>query len=294
MLENFQLAAIVRQHGEVQLLRVPLLQALQTALADSWSDQYDEFADDVEHIDFDAGYNPEEHERFVLEDYEPPEWLADEDSTTVPDLDSIAELEEDELTSIKGLAAFARDDEGDEVVLFQNFTRSHVIKPGRFIFLQHDTFQTAENPGLTLDDKLSAVYWPTVDKLLFYKFRAVNTFLPLTTFYEEATEAQIREILEHDLLDAEDIDALAKGANQWFRKRFALLRDSGVLDDHSAAEIKTKSKGYEVGVVVKKNKVVFPADRREAKKLLQFLVEELYRGAITDTLYETNSKREAD
>ena len=31
-----------------------------------------------------------------------------------------------------------------------------------------------------------------------------------------------------------------------------------------------------------------------AKKLLQFLNEELFRGAITETLYETNSKREAD
>ncbi|MCA8919016.1 MAG: hypothetical protein KDB32_08050, partial [Planctomycetes bacterium] len=122
MLENFQLAAIVRQHGEVQLLRVPLLQALQTELADSWSDQYDDFVDDTEHIEFDAGYNPEQHELFVLEDYQPPEWLAGEDSTTAPDFDSIADLEEDDLTSIKGLAAFARDDEGDEVVLFQNFT----------------------------------------------------------------------------------------------------------------------------------------------------------------------------
>jgi hypothetical protein len=294
MLENFHLAAIVKQQGEIGLLRIPLLQGLQTSLADSWSDQYDSFVDDVEHIDFDAGYTAEEHERFVIKEYEPPVWLQGEDSTTAPDLDSIAELPDDDLTSIRGLAAFARDGEGDEVVLFQNFTRSHVIKPGRYIFLQHDTYQTSENPGLTLDDRLSAVYWPTVDKLLFHKFRAVNTFLPLAALYEEASEEEISEVLGHPLLDAEDIDALAKGANQWFRKRFALLRDSGVLDDHTAAEIRTKAHGYEVGVVVRNHKVVFPAERREAKKLLQFLVEELYRGAITDTLYETNSKREAD
>ena len=31
-----------------------------------------------------------------------------------------------------------------------------------------------------------------------------------------------------------------------------------------------------------------------SKTGLQFLNEELFRGAITETLYETNSKREAD
>ena len=40
------------------------------------------------------------------------------------------------------------------------------------------------------------------------------------------------------------------------------------------------------------DKIVFPTDKSESKKLLQFFNEE--RGAITDTLYETNSKRKAD
>jgi hypothetical protein len=138
------------------------------------------------------------------------------------------------------------------------------------------------------------VYLPADSKLLFHNFRTVNTFLPLADFYEEASEEEIRKVLAHKLLAAEDADALATDTNLWFRKRFALLKDSAVLDKYSAKQIQARSKGYDVDVRISKGRIVFPAARGPAKKLLQFLNEELFRGAITETLYETNSKREAD
>lgn len=293
MLENFQLAAIVRQGGETRLLRIPLHQGLQDTLAASWQEQHDAFVTDADEIGFNAGYQPEENERFCLQDYGPPEWLAEENSQSVPALDAITN-DDALLDTTKGIVAFARNDDGEEVVLFQNFSRSHVIRPGRFLFLQNNTYETTQRPGLTLDSKLSAVYEPAGRKLLFHNFRTVNTFLPLADFYEEASEQQIKEVLGHKLLAAEDADALATDANQWFRKRFAMLRDSGVLDAYSAKQIQARSKGYDVAIHVSKGKIVFPAERAAAKKLLQFLNEELFRGPITETLFETNSKREAD
>lgn len=293
MLENFQLAAIIRQGGATRLLRIPLHQGLQDILAASWQEQYDAFLAEIDEVEFDAGYQPEEHERFCLLGYELPTWLAEEDSQSVPGLDPITD-DDALLDTTKGIVAFARNDDGEELMLFQNFSRSHVIRPGRFLFLQHDTYETARRPGLTLDSKLSAVYLSTAQKLLFHNFRTVNTFLPLANFYEEASEQQIREVLGHAMLAPEDVDALATDANQWFRKRFAMLRDSGVLDEYSAKQIQTRSKGYDVAIHISKSKIVFPAEKAAAKKLLQFLNEELFRGAITETLFETNSKRAAD
>lgn len=293
MLENFQLAAIVKQGGQIRLLRIPLHQGLQQTLAESWQVQFDAFVGDIQGIDFNAGYQPEQHERFCLQGYDLPDWLANETSQTVQDLDPINNNEA-LVDSIRGIVAFARDADGAELVLFQNFSRSHVIQPGRFLFLQNNTYETTERPGLTLDSKLSAVYVPADKKLLFHNFRTVNTFLPLADFYEEASEQQIREVLAHELLTPEDADASATDSNQWFRKRFAMLRDSGVLDHYTAKQIQLRSKEYDVDVHVSKGKIVFPADKPAAKKLLQFLNEERFRGPITETLYETNSKREAD
>lgn len=293
MLENFQLAVIAKKSGQTRLFHIPLHQGLQATLAESWGEQYGSFVNDIQEINFDAGYNPEDHERFRLDAYTLPDWLRDESSQTVATLDSISQ-HEDVIDSIKGVVAFARNDQGEELMLFQNFSRSHVIRPGRFLFLKNDTYETAQRPGLTLDGKLSAVYLRMEEKLLFHNFRTTNTFLPLVEFYEDASENEIREVLGHDLLAPEDAETLAVEANQWFRKRFAMLKDSGILDNYTARQIKAHSKGYEIDIKIKDNKIVFPADKPAAKRLLQFLNEELYRGPITETLYETNSKREAD
>lgn len=293
MLENFQLAVIAKSGGKTQLLQVPLHQALQDTLAENWQAQYEAFVIGIQEIDFDAGYNPEEHERFRLEAYDLPDWLASENSQTLPALDAISNNEA-LVDSVKGVVAFARGDQGQELMLFQNFSRSHVIRPGRFLFLQNNTYESTKRPGLTLDGKLSAVYLAQDSKLLFHNFRTTNTFLPLADFYKEASEQEIREVLNHDRLVAEDPETLAVGANQWFRKRFAMLKDSEILDKYTAKQIQMHSKGYEVDIHIKANKIVFPADKATAKKLLQFLNEEIFRGAITETLYETNSKREAD
>lgn len=293
MLNNFQLAAIVNQGAQQQLLRIPLHQDLQRTLAGTWTGQLEAFAGNAQEIAFNPGYHPEQHELFRLEGFQPPAWLAGQSSATVRNLNAI-NTNDALVTSIRSLVAFARDDNGAELVLFQNFSRSHVISPGRFLFLQGNTYETTERPGLALDDKLSALYVPADGKLLFHNFRTVNTFLPLADLYEDASEEQIRDVLGHELLAPENVDVTATEANQWFRKRFAMLKDSGVLDEYSAKQIKARSKGYDVEIKVSKGRIVFPADRSAAKKLLQFLNEELYRGAITETLYETNSKREAD
>jgi hypothetical protein len=293
MLENLQLAAIVKTGGELRLLRIPLHQELQTTLADRWGEQYAAFLDNITEVDFDAGYNPEKDERYRLNEYKLPDWLRNESSLTIQDLDAISTSEK-YIDSIRSIVAFARNDQGQELILFQKFSRSHVIEPGGFLFLDNDTYATVQGPGLTLDDKLSALYFPAQRILLFHNFRITNSFLPLADFYEEASEQEIREVLKHERLAPEDTEALAVDASQWFRKRFAMLEDSAILDKYSAKQIQADSKGYGVDVHLKGNRMVFPADKAAAKRLLQFLNEELYRGPITETLYETNSKREAD
>lgn len=293
MLKNFQLAAIIGKGASTQVLNVPLHQTLQNTLATDWLAQLNGFLSGAQEIAFNAGYTPEAHECFFLADFAPPKWLG---STTNSSVRTFPPLNQNEglVSSITGFMGVAHDASGVNLVLFQNFSRSHVIQPGHFLFLQKGTYETTQKPGLSLDSKLSAVYYPSNKKLLFRSFRTVNTFLPLSDYYEEATEKQVREILTHEKLAPEDVDVLATDTNQWFRKRFALLSDSGVLDKFSAKQIQARSKGYGLDVRIEKGKIVFPKAKSAAKKLLQFLNEELFRGPITDTLFEANSKREAD
>lgn len=292
MLQNFQLAAIIRQGQQATLFRVPMLRDLQNGLARDWETQLASLQDGVDEVEFDAGYTPEDGERFCLDGFQPPDWLVNESSQTIQHLNPLHEYE-DSIHMIKGLVAFAVKD-GDEIVLFQDFNRSHVIRPHRSLFFENNTYKNVDRPGMTLGSKLAAVFYPGENKLLFQSFRTTNTFLPLSAFYEEAYEEQIREVLNHDRLTAEDVDALVVGANQWFKKRWAMLQNSGILDNYTAAQIEQHAEGFDVRIVRRGNRIVFPADKHDAKRLLQFLNEQLFRGAITETLYQTNSKREAD
>lgn len=293
MIRNLHLAAIITQGHSRSLQRIPLEQALQDDLTNSWQEQYTTFMDGRQEIEFNAGYKLDKNECFCLQDFDPPEWLAEEDSHTVSDNVALV-LDQNLFQSITGIAAFALNSQNEEVVLFQNFSHSRIIKPGRYIFLDANTYRSSRQSGLTLDNKLSAVYLPGDRKLLFKIFRFVNTFLPLGDLNEEVSEDEIRTLLSHDLLETEDLDAIVAVSNQWFRKRFAMLRDSGVLDRFSAQELNSRSGEYDVSIRITNGKIVFPSDKSEARKLLQFLNEERFRGAITNTLYETNSKRHAD
>ena len=201
---------------------------------------------------------------------------------------------EELLRSICGIVAFTRRVKDEELILFQNFSPSHVIQPGKFLFLNDGVYTTTHKHAITLSGKLSAIYSVADRELLFHNFRTTNTFLPLSGFFEEATEVEIREVLAHPLFFAEDAEASATQATQWARKRFSMLRASGVLEQHTAQDIKRRAEPYGVAVQLDGDKIIFPKDKVASKKLLQFLNEEIFLGAITETLYETNSKREAD
>ena len=295
MLENFHLAAIINQRIQKCLLKIPLDQALQDSLAVNWQSQYETFVEGIDEISFDPGYTPDAHERFYLPEFKLPDWLSEENSLTVPTLDSIGS--DDELiNSIKGIIAFARINHWQELMLFQNFKPSQVIRPGWSLILERDTYNSLKRPGLTLARKLSAIYQRKERKLVFDNFRNVNTFLPLSDFYKEASDKEIVEVLNHELFVCEDKKALVTGANQWYRKRFAMLKDSGVLDRFSAVEIQSRSSDYQVTIQLTNNgkNIAFPTDKAEAKKLLQFLNEERFLGPVTGTLFETNSKKQVD
>ena len=293
VLENFHLLAIVNGNSQPKLLRIPLRQELQNNLAESWEIQHQDFVDGVDEVNFNAGYKPEKHERFGIPEYKLPPWFSGINGQTILDLDRL-KAKEELFECIQGIAGYGCNSRMDDLMLFQNFTRSQVIKAGRHLLFDSNTFRGIDQPGLTLDRSLSAVYLPLERKLLFKSFRTVNTFLPLSDFYREASGKEIREVLEHEMLEAEDPDALINNANQWFCKRISMLKDSGVLDEYSADEIKERSKGHNISIKVSNGKLAFPAGKGDAKKLLQFLNEELYRGPITETIFETNSKKQAD
>ena len=300
MLHSLQLAAIVKQRAQRSLLGIPLHQGLQRLIAQDWESQLTRFVDEVEFIVFEPGYKTERHQCFEVSPFPLPEWLNAGDTVGFENLD-VLDTSNRLARSISAIVARARTDDDEEILLFQNFTQSRVIRPVRFLsfdwhawLMDQHTNVNVERPGLILDNKLSAIYQITGESLRFRNYRTVNTFLPLSDFYREASEQDIMDVLSHPLFAPENVEIYVSESNEWFKKRFAMLRDSDILDEFSAKEIKARSEGYEVSVTLVNDRIVFPSEKQDAMQLLKFLNEELYKGPITERLYEANSRRPID
>lgn len=286
----FHLFAIVKIATKRHLERVPILRGLQESLARDWKCQLRDFVHEITEIRFNVGYTPGDSERFVLHDFDLPDWLV---PVTESDAIEIHEIEEEGLDRISGMVAVSQDRNERRCLLFQNFTRSRVISP-RALWWSQNAYTQTGRAGFSLSDSLSAVYYLDDRKLIFSKFPTVNSFLPLMDHYWVASDEQIREVLSNPLFAVDDIDTIAYRPTQWIARRFAILRESGVLNKVPIADVVQKAQDCRMEIPEQNGKLVFPSTRAEQKKVLQFLCEEIFRGALTATIYETNSKKPRD
>ncbi len=110
-------------------------------------------------------------------------------------------------------------------------------------------------------------------------------------YYNEATNVEIKQILTQKFFYTESIDSIFVFLNQWFRREFSILKQSGILDRFEPKEVARISRSFNLEIDTVDNKIVFPNEKKEARNLLVFLNEQLFYGPITGKLFETNSKR---
>lgn len=296
MIRNLQLVAMMQARPTPTVRSLPMTRELQQALEQILSEQYDTFAQCINERPFDPGYNPSDDECFAIDDYQLPACLQLGRESTCA-LDRLGGSVDD-LSKVKALVGYAQDDDEEEVLVFQKVSQSHIVRPSSFLFIERDTFTSFNHAALSIGNKLDATYHRGSAKLRFSNYRNANAFLPLADCYREASERDICEILSHRRIRAENPQALANGASQWLRTRFAMLRDSGVLENYTPESLCDRA--ATVGLTLRvegtgdNSQIVFPADKSDAKTLLQFLNEEIYKGPVTEFIYETNSKTKVE
>lgn len=168
----FHLFAIVKIATKRHLERVPILRGLQESLARDWKCQLRDFVHEITEIRFNVGYTPGDSERFVLHDFDLPDWLV---PVTESDAIEIHEIKEEGLDRISGMVAVSQDRNERRCLLFQNFTRSRVISP-RALWWSQNAYTQTGRAGFSLSDSLSAVYYLDDKKLIFSRFTTVNSF----------------------------------------------------------------------------------------------------------------------
>lgn len=238
-------------------------------------------------------FDPEPgEEAWVIEEFAPSQQLLDamRDPRTLPDL-SRTELADLQVRAVGGRF---RQRGSIPYVALQAIDRSKVIKPqGLSIVLDGGVFRHLEEPGLQIGNNVDAVI--TEGRLVFDKLARVRRIVDIGAYYREATEADVTRFLERDELLAEDADSFRSHADQWVRRRVALIMDTGILETCSARMIRDVAQKHNLSMSVVRRggreRIVIPTGKRPLKEVLRFLSEDIYKGPLTATDYVTNSKR---
>jgi len=195
---------------------------------------------------------------------------------------------------IRGLLAYTSRPR--KLYIFQPFNKRRLISLQRTGLFLRDRFERIEGFALSFDGPVGAVH--DGGDLFFLSFRKAASLLDLSAYFQDATNPEIQEVLAHDLMSAEDESTTLQTADKWMRRRFSMLRSSGLLDATSVQAIAKAAKAFNLPIRTTtkrgKHQLVFPAEFREAKELLRFLNEEMYEGPITSKQYVTNAKRLKD
>lgn len=119
----------------------------------------------------------------------------------------------------------------------------------------------------------------------FSSFFFARQVFDLIQFYRAALDPEVDEFTSNELLSVENPQEFKNMANTWIRRKIAMINDSGVLANNSAARIKRLAKSAGIDIVVEDKKIVLPNDKEQLKIVLGFLDEEAYKGPFSNNTY---------
>lgn len=271
----------------------PLTNDFQQELGTFFSDQQQALIADRQAIAFTGSYNVDPSEIFQIEDYPLPEVISNALSNSLnnPILDLNTETHR-----IKALFT-GNWTEQEKAVSFQVFDTGKLLSKGWTLIGSGDTYKKLEEPGLVLQDKLTAYY--DNGNLLFTSYHNTKRFLDLSESYTAATDTDLDSFAENDLFEFEDQDAFKGNADSIIRKKIALLQKNNVLDNLSINDIETVANDlnqhvaeeHKINIATNNGKLVIPKDKKQLKELIRFLDEDYVTAPLTKRRCLTNSKQ---
>lgn len=276
-----------------RIIRFPLTHELQEEIQTIFSNQLATFLSGIDEvIPFDGRYSPEAGELLIINNFADIDGLAEAVAAPLrveqfdPNIHS--------LENVKALFTEHTDDAGARRILIQLFENRRLIAAkGLALFYSGNTFRKMSDAGLTMDTKLLAVLEDGAIK--FQSFHFLGRVFELSEYFNEATSDETRTFASHEKLSVANLEEFVASASAPVRKKIALIRQSGILDNFTIEQIVAAAQSFNVVVNTSADgKIALPANGTELRRLLRFLDEDYYRSPLSQTHYISNSKRVAD
>jgi len=279
---------------QLPVRRIPLTATLKQELDEMLMLQLSVFLGEKQSIPFTGSYNVDHGEIFTIAEYSLPEVIGEfiANPLTCP----VLRLN-NETHKIKALYSGVWSDQNKKIN-FQVFDAGKLLKTGFTLIGSGDTYKKLEEPGLILQDKLTAHY--DNDTLYFSSYHNTKRFLDLADYYQEATDADLDTFAGSDLFSLEDETSFKANADSIVRKKIALLQKNHVLKDLQVSEIQSVADNFNLELpeehhiriaLDEEGKIVIPADKKQLKELVRFLDEDYVTAPLTKRKCLTNSKQ---
>lgn len=250
------------------------------------------FDSNQEEIKFDGKYKPDEGEILYIDSFDDLDGL--ESAIKNPTSIDVVDPTEDFFHEIKALFSGYILSDGNVKVLLQNFDRRRIISTnGLSIFHSANVYKKIEGIGLTIDHKLTA----TLEKgrLKFFSFHGARQIFDLSEYYKVATDDDVFEFSDLQIIKVENKDQLIEISDSWVRRKISLIQQSGILQNVPINEMKAVAIEFSIPFYTitegEAELIKIPESKSDLKKLLRFLDEDYYRSPLSKTNFITNSKR---
>ncbi len=278
---------------QTPIRRIPLTEQFRQDIGDFFSQQQQQFIDGKQTIEFTGSYNVDSGEIFTINDYPLPESISN--ALGNPLNNPILNLKE-ETCRIKALFT-GHWTEQEQHVSFQVFNTGKLLSKGWTLIGSGDTYKKLEEPGLILNDKLTAQFQNGT--LLFVSYHNTKRFLDLSNYYTAATDSDLDAFAENELFEFEDYTSFKGNADTIIRKKITLLQKNKVLDNLSVNDIQTVANNfnenipdeYKITISTNDGKLIIPEDKKKLKELIRFLDEDYVTAPLTKRGCLTNSKK---
>ena len=285
------LFAACRVKGDLVVKRVSLDGTIQDEVGGIFAQQRQDFFDKVdEEIAFDGKWKPDSNQLLKMDNVPDAQMLFETvtvNPTTVDELD-ISNLASE---GIKALFTGEVTD-GTERVLVQRFTLQQVLSRKNLFWASGNSFRRFEYPVLSLPSGL--VFVIEGGYIKFRNYGILRPILDTQEVFREATEGEMQSFAGHFSWPAEHTGGFFEFADPVARKLVNESLTLGVFASFTPEDIRAAAAGVEdLDVVLEDGKLVPPSSRRDLKKLLHFLTEDLLISPLTGNQYLTNSKRPA-
>lgn len=284
---NVIFALIDEANGQRVVNKLILDRKAQESICQIFSNGTNTMLDtELEEIEFSVGYKPDKEQIMSIDGINMDDMILD--AINNPDGIETFVPNAREYPDIKAL--FTGCNEPEQVIAFQRFNKSQYLTNNRIgIIHSGNTLKEIDGFGMIIGAGVDCVLH--CGKLLFKSYNNARQMFDLAQYYRSASEGEVTAFVEDERIFVEDKEGFKTGADEWTRKKIALIHDSGVLENNSAEEIATSAEELGVTIQVVDGKIVLPSIKKEMKDVLRVLDEDRYKGVFTNNTYETNSKR---